>query len=625
MVRNVLLTGLALVSVVFLIATPSPAAGKKKSASKTDAAPGAVEKVLRAEVAGAVDRRMQLAGTLKEHPDSAAARWQAGFIKDGDAWRSFDQPERSGTAARVLDEYRQRREQAPQTLAGQLDLANWCRKKGLPDQEYAHLEAALAWAPAEDNAELLPRLGYRRIGAVWLSRENLRDWYRLNQQTEAALVKWEPPLSQILEGLTGSPRRRDTAAAALRQIKDPGAVPAIELILAGQPEGAAQLAVGQIRQIDGPVPTLALAKQAVFSRWPEVRKASTAALESRRLEDFVPSLLALLATPVKSSVGVSFAAWSDTGVGAGLADSFHIVLLVSYVLHRETADQFQVATFRTTNYLINEAARGEAVYDGQFLSGDINNVISPRVMFGRDYALGASAVEVLARERTVAEFNDQTIDLNRRIGTVLAAVSGKELSDAKDWWKWWDAFTDSPRLGEKTVVTEVEENIIGNPTFGLRHVSCFATGTPVWTEQGLVSIEKIAVGDRVLSKDIETGALAYRPVLKTTVRPPSELSSLRLADETIVCTSGHLFWSSGQGWVKARDLTSQTLLHTVTGNTPVWSVQKGQTGTAHNLVVADFHTYFVGAKGVLSQDLRAPRPTDQLVPGLLRAKVAAQK
>ena len=141
--------------------------------------------------------------------------------------------------------------------------------------------------------------------------------------------------------------------------------------------------------------------------------AGTAALKSRTLEEFVPSLLALLATPVKSSVGVSMAAWSDTIVGGGVPDSFHIVLLISYVLHRETA-------------------------------------------------------------------------------------------------------------------TEVEENVIGNPTFGLTHVSCFGEGTPVWT------------------------------------------------------------------------------------------ARKGQTGNGYNLVVADFHTYFVGQTGVLCQDLLPPRRTNSVVPGLAR-------
>jgi len=609
----------ALVPLVLLAAVPASAAEKKKAAARIDPALGAVEKVLRAELVGQIDRRGQLAETLKQHPDSPVARWQAGFLKQGNFWRSFDEPARDPAAARILDEYRQRRENAPQSCPGQLDLANWCRKQGLADQEYAHLQAALSLAPPQDKPDLLARLGYRQVGGVWLSRENLRDWYRLNQKTEAALTKWESKLNQISTGLSGSARQREAAIAALKEIKDPGAVPAIELVLAGQSEDAAQVAIGQLRQIDGPDSSLALAKQAVFSQWPVVRKSACAALKSRTLEDFVPSLLALLATPVRSDLGVVPAAWIESGWG-------QIVLLVSYVLYRETGDQFQVATFRTTDYMISDIARGAIVYDRQVLSGDINALfLAPEIAAARIDALRFTALQTEVRERTVAEYNEQTLELNHRIGSVVAAVSGKESLNPQELWQWWDDYTDSPRLGEKVVVTEVEESVIGDPTSLIRHVSCFAAGTPVWTDQGPVAIEKITVGDRVLSKDIETGALAYRPVLKTTVRPPHELTTLRLSDETIVCTSGHLFWSSGHGWVKARDLTSQTMLHTVTGNTAVWSSRKGQTGSAHNLVVADFHTYFVGATGVLAQDLLPPKPTDSLVPGLPRTKAAAQK
>ena len=602
---------------------PGSAAAPKKRPPKTDPALPAVEKVLRAEIAGPVDRRGNLAETLKEHPDSAAARWQAGFARDGSSWQSFDDPSPGAASGGTLDDYRQRRDEAPQTYAGQLELANWCRKHGIADQEYAHLQAALAMAPAPYDAELLTRLGYRQIGGVWLNRENLRDWYRLNQQTEAALTKWESKLNHILKGLSGSVRQRDAAIAAFGDIKDPGAIPAIELIFAGQSEDAAQAAVGQFRRIGGPDSSVALAKQAVFSQWAEVREKATAALKSRRLEDFVPSLLPLLGTPIKSKSGVVLAAGLDT------FQAVQIVLLVSYVLQRETADQFQVATFRTTNYLMNEFFRGGAVYDWQtmpLMLGNIDPLFDDSVkLFARDEMLRVTAYQNEVRAQTVADVNEQTLTLNLRIGTVLAAVSGRESTDPHVWWKWWEDYTDSPRLGGKVVVNEVEENIIGDPTFLIPHVSCFAAGTPVWTDQGLVAIEKIAVGDRVLSKDIETGALAYRPVLKTTVRPPSELRTLRLADETIVSTAGHLFWSSGDGWVKARDLTSQTLFHTVTGNTPVWVAQKGQTGKAHNLVVADFHTYFVGATGVLSQDLLPPKPTDCVVPGLPRARIAAAK
>lgn len=611
----------------FLTGQAAFAAGTKKKSGKSDPASPAVEKVLRSEVVGKTDRREQLAEVLARYPDSQRARWQAGFIKEGSSWRSFESAAPDAIGNR--EEYLRRREAAPQTYEGQLDLGNWCRKNGLVDQEYAHLNAALEMTPGygdprNDDPELLARLGYRQVGGFWLSRESIRDWDRLNQATEAALAKWESKLTSIAEGLTGSARQREIALAALKQIKDPGAIPAIELVLAGRSEDAAQIAVSHMRQIDGPAASLAVAKQAAFSQWAEVRKTATTALKSRTLEEFVPPLLALLATPVKARVlGAGFGVWTLAPLGTGAQDSLKIVLMVSYVLYRETADQFQVATFRSTNYLINAFARGEIVYDPQVLSGDINNLASPRVLAGRDAALRFSALEVDAREGTAAELNERTEDLNRRIGTILTAVTGKEPPgdpmDPRFWWQWWEQFTDSPSLGEKAVVKVGEdESILGNPTFGLRHVSCFGAGTPVWTDQGPVAIEKLAVGDRVLSKDIETGALAYRPVLKATVRPPNPLTVIRLTDEQIACTPGHLFWESGQGWIKARDLASQTLLHTITGNTPVWSIRKGDTGKAYNLVVADFHTYFVGKTGILCQDLLAPKRTNNVVPGLAR-------
>src|SRR5262249_15379228 len=139
-------------------------------------------------------------------------------------------------------------------------------------------------------------------------------------------------------------------------------------------------------------------------------------------------------------------------------------------------------------------------------------------------------------------------------------------------------------------------------------MSCFAAGTPVWTETGLAPIEKIQVGDRVLSKDVETGALAYLPVIQTTLRPPKELCTVVIGDETIACTGGHRFWSSGEGWVKARDLAPQARLHTVTGSEAIELQKTDRSEETYNLVVPDFHTYFVGRAGILVQDLLIPRP-----------------
>jgi hypothetical protein len=126
------------------------------------------------------------------------------------------------------------------------------------------------------------------------------------------------------------------------------------------------------------------------------------------------------------------------------------------------------------------------------------------------------------------------------------------------------------------------------------------------------------VGDRVLSKNVESGELAFRPVLKTTVRKAKPLVVVRSTNEDIKATGGHQFWQSGHGWVKARDLAALSRMHTVTGNVFVDAVQPGPTEQTFNLVVEDSHTYFVGKAGLLVQDLLLTPPTNMVVPGLTR-------
>jgi hypothetical protein len=215
--------------------------------------------------------------------------------------------------------------------------------------------------------------------------------------------------------------------------------------------------------------------------------------------------------------------------------------------------------------------------------------------------------------------------LNGRIGSVLAAVSGQPVSsDPNLWWNWWSNFSDTQQSGKKSVLEVREEYVVGNPySSGIQIRSCFAAGTPVWTERGPLAIETIQVGDLVLAQDVETGELGYRPVLKPTIRPPKELTTVHVGDEKIVCTGGHRFWVSGEGWIKARDLTSQMRVHTVTGNLQVRTIEKGETGQTYNLVVGDFHTYFVGQAGLLCQDLLLPVGTHNVIPGLSRTNAVA--
>jgi hypothetical protein len=145
---------------------------------------------------------------------------------------------------------------------------------------------------------------------------------------------------------------------------------------------------------------------------------------------------------------------------------------------------------------------------------------------------------------------------------------------------------------------------------------CLAAGTLIWTVRGPWEIQKVRVGDLVLAQHPETGELAYKPVLRTTVRPKGQLIKLEAGGETCLTSGGHLFWVAGEGWVKSRNLQSGQILHGASGPVHLSSADLSIEAETYNLVVADFHTYFVGYRKVLSHDNTIRQPTRAVVPGL---------
>jgi hypothetical protein len=601
MYRLAAVAALSLAYGLCFLAESSAAAGKKKAAEKSDPGLTAVERVLRAESAGEVDRRGQLAETLKQHPDSVASRWQAGFVRDGDAWHSFDATPSATEKIELFERYRFHRLEAPQTFARQLELADWCRKQKLADQERAHLLAALALAAGQDQPALLHRLGYRQVGLHWVGPEDVRAWERIHLRAEASLKKWSSKLDKLAERLTASPAQRNAALAELHGVKDSSIIPALELVLAGRDETCALAAIDVMRRFEGPEATLALARQGVFSVWPALRKSAGAALKERTLDDFVPALIGLLETPATGEYRMSY-------------DRSRGILFYSYVLAAEMENQFQVAALNAASQVVIVRAADLGTPRGALRDSQLQRAT--------DDSLRAAADVLYPRERQREAMNDRIDELNGHIIAVLSEVTELEPTpDPRKWWQWWYDYTDAPPAGTKSVVVVSETEAIAPTLIPFTH-SCFAAGTPVWTETGLLPIQTIEVGDRVLAQDIESGELSYKPVLQTTENPPKALLSVQIGDETIVCTKGHRFWISGTGWTMARQLEPQALLHTATGNVPVWSVKPAPAAKTYNLVVDGFHTYFVGKSAILCQDLRRSDGANCLVPGLHREDLA---
>ena len=89
----------------------------------------------------------------------------------------------------------------------------------------------------------------------------------------------------------------------------------------------------------------------------------------------------------------------------------------------------------------------------------------------------------------------------------------------------------------------------------------FVAGTLVHTDKGLVPIEKIRVGDNVLSQTEGTGEKAYKKVVNTFVFDDKPIRSIQfnlgIGDFIIhhsYATDNHPFWVEGIGWTAAENL-----------------------------------------------------------------------
>ena len=176
-----------------------------------------------------------------------------------------------------------------------------------------------------------------------------------------------------------------------------------------------------------------------------------------------------------------------------------------------------------------------------------------------------------------------------------------------------------------TVTTAIATKKIGN-TFSSRFgfkpsrytppSKCFVAGTLIHTENGLVPIEEINTGDKVLSYNEDGRKVEYQAVVRTFVNKSSNLFEVKIEGETVplVVTNGHPFYvyrtrsdlSSGEDdpngeWIDSDKLVAGDLVLKPDENwTEVLSVNRIEgKATVYNFEVEKNHDYFVGSQGVL--------------------------
>ncbi len=129
---------------------------------------------------------------------------------------------------------------------------------------------------------------------------------------------------------------------------------------------------------------------------------------------------------------------------------------------------------------------------------------------------------------------------------------------------------------------------------------CFTEKTLVNTNKGLVPISEVLVGDSVWAYSDSTGLQEFKPVIETFAKEWNEIYIITAGEITIEATHEHPFFVSGK-WIKVDELSVGDSLTLANGESVVVSKINHKKGDfmVYNLLIEDFHTYFVSEERIL--------------------------
>jgi hypothetical protein len=194
-----------------------------------------------------------------------------------------------------------------------------------------------------------------------------------------------------------------------------------------------------------------------------------------------------------------------------------------------------------------------------------------------------------ALEKRIEEVNEAAAEMNLRIDAAIReateanAAGGQppKVERAADvrprlWWDWW----------QKQLQLN---NYLGS-------------GTEVWTQLGRVPIEEVLVGDRVLTKNLQTGELKFNLVLGMDVRTDVAVTTIEVGGRTIVATPDQPFYVTDEGWRDAHDLKPGMELDSLGGAKRIAFIRTGSADATHSLLVSGRPNYYVDSQGFLVHD-----------------------
>jgi hypothetical protein len=599
-------------------------AGKKASVPK--ASPSTLAQMaMESELAGKSEKQAALLReAIEQSPDDASARWQSKQIFEDGIWMTLDDVQKKACKDERLAQYDRMRDAAGETVEGQAALARWCRKNKLADQERVHWMRVLAIQP--NNTEAIQALDLRVYQGMLLTPAQIEQFKAMMGDMRQAVSRWSPIVKKWRKALENKDEsRRQEIVAEVRSIREPAELLALDYVIrrnigakTADRQAYEQVSgdmVGALKDMSGPPAAESLARYAVFSPFESVRTAACDALKQRPLDHYAPLMLSWLSSLIETN----FVVVRDVDGNPAMQQTF-----------------FREGPFFNVSHTILRTTSGtmlDPIFMGLDKKPDVREQYNAARATGKEISAGFErgfVAQAASRQNGVEKLNRAITEQNRLVDRALSRCTDVEVKqEPMQWWDWWLQYNDWQDLGKENGKKRTYETIdSSNSISSMTPHSCFAGGTKVWTLTGLRCIEQIKPGDRVLSQDVDTGELQYKPVLMGTVNPMGRIMKIDLDKETVSCTPGHPMWSVGGGWRLARQLEPGERLHALSGCMEVQKVEKAETEEgpreyAYNLIVADFGTYFVGKQGILVHDNSPRKPTSAVLPGLVNAPKSA--
>lgn len=515
-------------------------------------------------------------------------------------------------------------------------LAKLCQSSSLEAQARFHWSRVLLFQPKDTDA--IKALGLIAYDNQFLTAKQLEEMKLRDRETQRAAAKWKGMLEEAkLNSLNANRRTSEGAQQKIASVTDPDAVVVLCDVIKNDTGVAnvpfAKAAAKALSQIEGSAAAAALADVAFYHAHPEVTSTVAEYLKRRQVEHYMPRLISRVQA-AREITTYKVWQWNDRPVTLRLVTSDIAEAAKMFNNDYKVSNERKEANGDTTadlsgtvtyikwigSYVVRQARPDVDAFSSGYQAGDFIPMKS-----ADNKTSESSLDEWLSQQTQIVESMNREIERrNLLLIDLLEDLTNIEVGDEPvAWWNWWrdtDGTVDINNLGRR--VTSLAAEVVQSRQVTQstnRARDGFQAETPVWTRRGLLPISGVIPGDEVLSQHPETGELAYKLVLGVTTAPSSICRKMTADKSEYIATKGARAWVTGTGWRSFKSMQPEDRIHSVDGWTPIEGLVDIENQRANNLIVEDFHTFFVGKQKLLVHDGAPIEPASTVVPGMLRS------